>query len=95
MRQQPDARTAREQRREERGREGEGGGESEREGECCREEEKEGRKRRTEEDNDKRERKGGTGSCRVGLGCRRVRGSRRAGTGGGAEGRAEENWNPE
>lgn len=32
MRQQPDARTAREQRREERGWEGEGGGESEREG---------------------------------------------------------------
>lgn len=54
---------------------------------------KEGRKRRTEQDNDKRERKGGTGSWRVGLGCRRVRGSELERT--GAEGRPEENWNPE
>lgn len=58
---------------------------------CCGEGkkgEREGRRKTTT-----RERKGGTGSCRVGLGCRRVRGSELERT--GAEGRAEENWNPE
>lgn len=56
--------------------------------------EREGRSKTTT-----RERKGGTGSWRVGLGCRRVRGSELERTGGGGgrgfEGRPEENWNPE